>query len=371
MSTKDKLLFTPGPLSTSHTVKSAMMRDLGSRDAEFISTVQYIRQQLLSVAGVSKEEGYECVIVQGSGTFGIEAVVSSALPAHGHLLVIINGVYGERLAKMADIHKINTTRLVFDENELPNLETIRNTLESISDITHVAIIHCETTTGIINPIQAVGELCVSYGKTYIVDAMSSFGGYPIDFKACHIDFLISSSNKCIEGVPGFSFTIAKTSSLKSCEKQARTLTLDLYEQWKGLENDGQFRFTPPTHALLAFAQALEELNQEGGVKARADRYAENYKTLSEGMANLGFTEYLPSAYRGHIISCFHYPVHPAFVFKEFYHVLSEKGFVIYPGKLSKVDCFRIGNIGQIKGSDIVNLLSAIKDYLKQTGITLI
>jgi len=246
----DKLLFTPGPLTTSGTVKSAMLQDLGSRDNAFIEKVTSIRARLLSMANVSAAAGYTSIIIQGSGTFGIEAVISSAIPANGHLLILINGVYGERISKIASIHKILQTRMVFPENQIPDPILVRQMLEQDPTITHVAIIHCETTTGIINPIEAIGEICSEYRKTYIVDAMSSFGAYPVDMEASHIDFLISSSNKCIEGVPGFSFVLARTETIKTCENQARTLTLDLFAQWKGLESDGQFRFTPPTHVLL-------------------------------------------------------------------------------------------------------------------------
>jgi 2-aminoethylphosphonate-pyruvate transaminase len=367
----DKLLFTPGPLTTSKTVKEAMLRDLGSRDSEFIEKVNFIRNELLAVAGVSKEKGYESILIQGSGTFGIESVISSSIPKTGHLLILVNGVYGDRIAKMAAIHAIPHTCLVFAEDQTPDLELLRQTLSENSAISHVATIHCETTTGIINPIQEIGAICKSFGKTYIVDAMSSFGAYFIDFEACLIDYLISSSNKCIEGVPGFSFVIAKKETLLSCENQARSLSLDLFAQWKGLEKDGQFRFTPPTHSLLAFAQALVELQQEGGVLGRAARYKNNYTILSEGMKKLGFKEYLEDGKRGYIITCFHYPTHPNFNFKDFYSALSEKGFVIYPGKLSKVDCFRIGNIGRINDLDIQNLLFSIQETLSSKEIHLV
>lgn len=366
--TKDKLLFTPGPLTTSFTVKSAMLHDFGSRDIVFINTVKSVRSNLLKLAGVSQEEGYESVLMQGSGTFGIEAVISSVIPADGHILIIINGAYGERISKMTAIYKIAQTRLVFDEDEIPSLEKIEDVLKSNPAITHVAVIHCETTTGIINPVEKIGSLVKKYGKVFIVDAMSSFGAVPLNVKDAEIDFLISSSNKCIEGVPGFSFTIAKRDTLNQAKGIARTLALDLYAQWAGLENDGQFRFTPPTHAILAFNQAIEELITEGGVSGRAKRYNTNYQYLVKGMRSLGFKEYLPVEKQGYIITSFHYPAHPNFSFKEFYSRLNDKGQVIYPGKLSKVDCFRIGNIGQIYPDDIKVLLNCITEVLDDMGI---
>lgn len=367
---KNKILFTPGPLTTSNTVKEAMLHDLGSRDSRFVERVQFIRDKLLEIGGVSKQDGYEAIIMQGSGTFGIESVITSAIPRDGHLLVIINGSYGERISKIATIHNIHQTRLVFAENETPDLQAIEDTLKSHSDISHVAVIHCETTTGIINPIHEIGQLCSKFNLCYIVDAMSSFGGVHIDMKDSEIKFLISSSNKCIEGVPGFSFIIAQRDELLRCEPNVRSLSLDLFAQWKGLETDGQFRFTPPTHSLLAFAQALVELENEGGVSGRAQRYISNYNTLLGGMKRLGFKEYLGDENRGYIITCFHYPDHERFDFKEFYQSLNQKGFVIYPGKLSKVNCFRIGNIGRITSSDINDLLEAIASTLKERGIEL-
>ncbi|MGV8090605.1 MAG: 2-aminoethylphosphonate--pyruvate transaminase [Mangrovibacterium sp.] len=366
---KDKLLFTPGPLTTSYTVKSVMLRDLGSRDHEFIDTVKSVRSDLLELAGVSKREGYEAVLMQGSGTFGIESVISSVVPDDGHILIIINGAYGERISKMAKVHHIEQTRMVFEEDEQPSLSRIEQELQRNSIITHVAVIHCETTTGIINPVEEIGALVKRYGKTFIVDAMSSFGAVPVNVKEAGIDFLVSSSNKCIEGVPGFSFTIAGHDALMRAKGIARTLALDLYAQWEGLEKDGQFRFTPPTHAILAFRQAIDELKKEGGVSGRAGRYSRNHQQLVKGMRRLGFKEYLPVEKQGYIITSFHYPEDPRFDFKEFYNRLNDENQVIYPGKLSKVDCFRIGNIGQIYPEDIDVLLNCIEKVLKDMEIS--
>jgi len=363
---RGKLLFTPGPLTTSLTVKQAMLKDYGSRDIHFIKIVQDIRSGLLELAGVKKEEGYEAVIVQGSGTFGIESVISSVIPADGKLLVIINGVYGERIAKMAKIHRINTGTLVFEENVWPDEAQVRAELQK-GGYTHVAIIHSETTSGIINPLEPFGKLAKEFNCIFIVDAMSSFGAVPVDFKKCNIDFLVSSSNKCIEGVPGFAFAICKKEQLLKSENQARTLALDLYAQWKGLEGDGQFRFTPPTHSLAAFHQAMAELREEGGVTARGNRYLNNYHLLRKGMREMGFKEYLPDDKQGYIISTYLYPENPAFDFKTFYQKLNDRDFIIYPGKLTKAACFRIGNIGQLFADDITALLQAVSQVKAEMG----
>ncbi|MCF8258528.1 MAG: 2-aminoethylphosphonate--pyruvate transaminase [Flavobacteriales bacterium] len=363
----DKLLFTPGPLTTSLTVKQAMLRDLGSRDHEFIALVRSIRSSLIALAEVGQESGYDCVIMQGAGTFGIETVISSAIAKDGHLLLLVNGAYGKRMAQMARIHGIRHDVLECAENEVPSVDALNDFLNANPSVTHIAAVHCETTTGILNPIQDYGAVVARHGKHYFVDAMSSFGGIPIDMRACHIDFLVSSSNKCIEGVPGFSFILASKAALLECEGRARSLSLDLFAQWKGLENDGQFRFTPPTHALLAYHQAISELHDEGGVEGRAARYAANHAALSAGMASLGFEEYLPKEKQTHIITTFRYPKSERFDFKEFYDRLNDRGLAIYPGKLTQGDCFRIGNIGRIYVAQVAQLVAAIREVKAEMG----
>jgi 2-aminoethylphosphonate-pyruvate transaminase len=368
--TKDKTLFTPGPLTTSQTVKQAMLRDVGSRDVEFIETVRCIRQALLALAGVSQETGYEAVLMQGSGTFGIEAVIGSTVPPDGKLLVIINGAYGARIAEIARVLKIDTTTLECTTNVAPVPADVGRMLSEDAAITNVAVVHCETTTGIINPIDQIGRVVRQHDKTYFVDSMSAFGAVPFDFAACGIDYLVSSANKCVEGVPGFSFVICRRDALQATEGWARSLSLDLLTQWQGLEANGQFRFTPPTHAILAFEQALRELQAEGGVEGRATRYRANYQALVAGMREMGFAEFLRPELQGNIITMFRYPNHSNFRFDEFYAGLNDKGFVIYPGKLSGTDGFRIGNIGRLFECDIQALLAAIRATLSEMHIEL-
>ena len=446
---KDKILFTPGPLTTSPTVKQAMLRDLGSRDTAFIEVVRDVRNRLLDIAQVTKGE-YECVIMQGSGTFGIEAVISSAFPqfeyedfedifgdfnddaipddedddedddefdddedddddddaealnqplrvldstddsddddeedddddddgdlddddSGGKLLVLINGAYGRRILSIAELHGIDCAGLVYDENEPVDCASVKDFLDEDPSITHVMVVHCETTTGIINDVTTLGKIVHAAGRRFMVDSMSAFGGVPLNVGEAEIDFLISSSNKCIEGVPGFSFVIARSDALKECEGQARTLVLDLYAQWEGLEKDGQFRFTPPTHSLLAFHQALLELQNEGGVEARAARYSANHDFVIKGMRALGFKAFLPDNLQGHIITSFYYPNHPKFDFSDFYSRLNSKGYVIYPGKVSNAACFRIGHIGRMDTNDARDLLAAVRDTMDEMGMKL-
>jgi 2-aminoethylphosphonate-pyruvate transaminase len=365
---KDKALFTPGPLTTSATTKQAMLRDLGSRDHEFISIVKEVRQRLVALGNGSDE--YTAILMQGSGTFGIEATLSSVIPPNGKLLILINGVYGQRILRIADVHQIQSSELICSENTVPDVLALESALSQDPSITHVAVVHCETTTGIINPIDVYGEIVKRHKRTYVVDAMSSFGAYPIDLRACGIDYLISSANKCIEGVPGFSFILAKKDALENTEGYARTLSLDLFAQWQGLEGDGQFRFTPPIHAILAFRQALVELENEGGISARGARYCRNYELTLSAMQRMGFKAYLKPEDQGFIITSFYYLDHPNFDFQDFYARLSQKGHVIYPGKLSRANCFRIGHVGRLGIADVQALMSAIADTLNEMEITL-
>jgi len=366
---KDKALFTPGPLTTSTTIKQAMLCDLGSRDTEFISTVRSVRQKLLALC--STNDDYTTILMQGSGTFGIEATLSSVIPPDGKLLILINGAYGVRMAQIAERHGISTIKMVYPENAQPSAHALETMLMEEPGITHVAVVHCETTTGLINPIEVYGEIVKRHRRVYIVDAMSSFGAYPIDLKAFGIDYLITSSNKCVEGVPGFSIILADTKNLQSTRGFARTVSLDLLAQWEGLEKDGQFRFTPPTHVILAFHQALLELEHEGGVDGRSLRYKENHAIAMSMMQEMGFKPYLAADLGGYIISSFYYPDHPNFVFRTFYERLSEKGHVIYPGKLSTADCFRIGHIGRLNASDTMALMGALRRVLLEMNVTIL
>jgi 2-aminoethylphosphonate-pyruvate transaminase len=364
----DPLLFTPGPLTTSGTVKRAMQRDLGSRDGEFIDLVARIRAELLEIAGVSQASGYETVLMQGSGTFAIEAVLSSVIPPDGRLLVLANGAYGERMLQIAERLKIATAIQRWPEHESTDPQTVRQLLAAESPPTHVAIVHLETTTGILNPIEEIAQIARKHGCRFIVDAMSSFGGVPIDFSALQPDYLVSSANKCLEGVPGFSYVLARREALESTGGYACSVSLDLLAQWQGFERNGQFRFTPPTHALLAFAQALEELAREGGVAGRAKRYRANRDALLAGMRRIGFREYLAPELQSDIITSFRYPEDPAFDFAEFYRRLAAQGMVIYPGKVSHADCFRIGTIGRIFPEQVESLVSEIEKVLSQMEI---
>jgi 2-aminoethylphosphonate-pyruvate transaminase len=278
-------------------------------------------------------------------------------------VVVANGAYGDRMAAIAERLGISTRLARWPENESPDPATVQRLVDEEPAVTHVAIVHCETTTGILNPIDEIARIVKASGREFIVDAMSSFGGVPLDLSKLGIDYLVSSPNKCLEGVPGFSFVLARREALEGTKGRARSVSLDLLAQWEGLERNGQFRFTPPTHALLAFATSLEELREEGGVSARAVRYRANHEALRKGMRKLGFAEYLPAERQSNIITSFRYPDDPNFGFEDFYHRLRARGFVIYPGKLSQVDCFRIGTIGRITKQNVRDLVAAIGEVL--------
>lgn len=365
---RDKLLFTPGPLTTSLPVKSAMLRDAGSWHFEFNAVVREIRERLLALAGMSREAGYECVLLQGSGTFGVEAVFASCVPPTGKVAVLTNGAYGNRILQMLQHARIAHVELRSEEDSPNDPRQLAEALAGDASITHVAMVHCETTTGILNPINEVGQVVKAHGRSFVVDAMSSFGAVPIDFQAAAIDYLVTSANKCIEGVPGFAIVFARRAALLACEGYARSLSLDLLGQWKGFEKNGQFRYTPPTHSILAFQTALNELDQEGGIVARGGRYLRNHKVLVEGMKALGFRPYLSPTVQSYIITSFRFPADPRFTFDDFYVKLSEKGFIIYPGKISRADTFRIGSIGRLFEADMRALLAAIAETMREMGI---
>lgn len=367
---RDKLLFTPGPLTTSLTVKQAMLRDAGSWHYDFSAIVTSVRERLVQLAGLSREQGWECVLLQGSGTFGVEAVFQTIVPPDGKVAVLANGAYGERMVLMLQHARIAHEVLRTPEDTPGDSAALDALLARDKAITHVAAVHCETTTGILNDIEAIGRVAKKHGHTYVVDAMSSFGALPIDFAACGIDYLISSANKCIEGVPGFSFVFCRRAALMACEGFARNLSMNLLDQFKGFEKNGQFRYTPPTHAILAFDQALRELDLEGGVAARGARYRRNHETLLAGMKRLGFRSYLPPAVQSFIITSFLYPADPRFDFLEFYRRVADKGFILYPGKISQAATFRIGNIGRLFEPDLRCVVNAIGETIEEMGVKL-
>ncbi|MFK2824659.1 2-aminoethylphosphonate--pyruvate transaminase [Bacillus sp. B190/17] len=353
------LLLTPGPLTTTKQVKDAMLRDWCTWDDDYNGLVQEVRRKLVEMA-VKNTEKYTAVLMQGSGTFTVEATIGSVIESSGKLLVCANGAYGNRIAQIARILGIPTVMCEADENEPIQIEQLERVLTEHADITHVAAVHCETTTGILNPIREITKTAKKHNKITIIDAMSSFGGIEIDMEDWQIDFLISSANKCIQGVPGFGFVIANRIEIEKCKGRARSLSLDLYDQWETMEHfNGKWRFTSPTHVVRAFYQALLELEEEGGVMTRQERYEQNQRLLVQRMKEAGFKPFIKDEYHSPIITSFCFP-NEDFHFASFYEYLKAQGFVIYPGKVSQTDTFRIGNIGDVHEADILALTETIE-----------
>lgn len=359
---KNYKLLTPGPLTTTDTVKREMLFDHCTWDDDYKIITQNIRKKLLELAHVS-EDKYTAVLMQGSGTFGVESVFSSVIGDNDKLLIAANGAYGERMCQIADRLKLNYVVYREDYDKVPSAERIKEILDNDSDITYVSMVHSETTSGILNDIEAVAKTVKSMGRNYIVDAMSSFGGVDIDVEGLGIDFIISSANKCIQGVPGFSFIICSKEKLIASKGKARSLSLDLYDQWETMNKDGKWRFTSPTHTVLAFNKALEEMEEEGGIPARSKRYRENNELLISKMRELGFETYIHN-HQGPIITTFLYPENCNYSFNEMYEYIKDRGYAIYPGKVTSADTFRIGNIGEIYKEDIEKLCSIIKEFLE-------
>lgn len=364
MNTKKYKLLTPGPLTTTDTVKQQMMFDHCTWDDDYKKITLEIIDELLDLAHADKKD-YTAVLMQGSGTFGVETVITSSVAKDGCLLICANGAYGKRMAQIADHAGIKYILYMQDFDKTPDPVHIEEILAQHPEVTHVSMVHSETTSGILNDIASVAKAVKQRGKTFIVDAMSSFGGVDIPVQQLGIDFIISSANKCIQGVPGFSFIICRRSALNETKGRARSLSLDLYDQWETMNKDGKWRFTSPTHTVLAFRQALRELRAEGGIPARHARYAENQRILTAEMAKLGIRPYIGSGCQGPIITTFYYPEHADFSFGEMYGYIKDRGYAIYPGKVTDADTFRIGNIGEIYPEDIYKVTSILKEFLNK------
>lgn len=360
---KNYKLLTPGPLTTTETVKKEMLFDHCTWDDDYKQITQEIRRELLNLAHVSEEE-YTAVLMQGSGTFGVESVLTSVIGKEEKLLIAANGAYGKRMVSIAEHACIDYTLYEEDFDKVPCARKIAEILDGDGRITHVAMVHSETTSGILNDISSVAKVVKERGRTFIVDAMSSFGGVDIQVGELGIDFIVSSANKCIQGVPGFSFIICRRDKLMESKGKARSLSLDLYDQWETMEKDGKWRFTSPTHVVLAFARALEEMEEEGGIEARNRRYTDNNRLLIRRMKEMGISPYIGEEYQGPIITTFFYPENHSFTFSEMYEYIKERGYAIYPGKVTEAETFRIGNIGEIYEEDINKLCDILGEFLQ-------
>jgi len=360
-------LLTPGPLTTSWEVKSAMLRDWGSWDEDFRAMTRDVRTRLLALIGPGAED-YDCVPIQGSGSYCVEAMLGSFVPRDGKVLVLANGAYGLRAS--ATMTYLGRAQHLLDKGDYlpPRGEEVARILAADPAITHVLAIHCETSSGILNPVEEIAEATRAAGRKLLIDSMSAFGAIPLEAEALGYTAFVSSANKCIEGVPGFGFVIARKDEIRAAKGNSHSLSLDVEAQWATMEKTGQWRFTPPTHVVAAFLEALKAHEAEGGVPARGARYARNRDVMVAGMRGLGFETLLDARWLSPIITTFFCPADPAFRFGAFYDLMKAKGFIIYPGKLTVVDSFRIGCIGRMDEHVMARVVAAAGESLKEMGV---
>lgn len=363
---KDPILLTPGPLTTTAATKQAMLRDWGSRDAHFIALNASVRERLVAI--VHGQGTHVCVPLQGSGTFAVEAAIGTLVPKNGKALVLINGAYGKRMARILDTMGRAYATYETAEDTPPDPAAVDRMLAADPAVTHVLAVHCETTSGILNPIEKIADVVATRGRRLLIDAMSALGAIPLDARATPFEAVIASSNKNLEGVPGMGFAIIRKDALEAAKGNAHSLSLDLYDQWVSMEANKQWRFTPPTHVIAAFAKALDQFEAEGGVTGRGARYARNCRALVDGMRAMGFETLLPDSLQAPIIVTFKMPADPKFKFQAFYDALKARGYVIYPGKLTVADSFRMGCIGAIGEAEIKGAVAAVRAVLAEMGV---
>lgn len=362
----DPILLTPGPLTTSLATKQAMLRDWGSWDTSFNAITRSLCDDLIAI--VRGQDTHVCVPMQGSGTFSVEAAIANVVPRDGKVLVPQNGAYCQRILKICKVLGRASVELPIPEDQPATAALIEAALLRDPSITHVAQVHCETGAGVLNPLPEIAELCARLGKGLIVDAMSSFGALEIDARTMPFDALVAATGKCIEGVPGMGFVLVNKSVLEASQGNSHSLALDLYDQYTYMQKTTQWRFTPPTHVVAAFRAALDQFLEEGGQPVRGARYRANYQTLVGGMAELGFRPFLSPEVQAPIIVTFHAPDDARYDFKTFYAKVRERGYILYPGKLTQVETFRVGCIGAIDANEMRNVVGAIGETLAEMGI---
>jgi 2-aminoethylphosphonate-pyruvate transaminase len=364
---REPFLLTPGPLTTTRATKEAMLRDWGSRDVEFIAMNARVRARLLEL--VHGEGSHVCVPLQGSGTFIVEAMIGTLVPPAGKLLVLVNGAYGRRMVRICEYYRRACVVQEAAEDQAVDPAALDAALAGDSAISHVVVVHCETTSGVLNPVEEIAAVTARRGRRLLVDAMSAFGAIGLDARRVVFDAMVASANKCLEGVPGVGFAIVRRDALEEARGQAPSLSLDLHDQWASMEKTGQWRFTPPTHVIAALDRALEQHAAEGGVAGRGGRYRRNCDLLVSGLRAMGFATLLPDRLQAPIIVTVRMPADPRFDFETFYQALSGRGYVIYPGKLTVADSFRIGCIGALGEPEMRGVLAAIREVVVELGVT--
>lgn len=357
-----KILLNPGPATTTDTVKQAMIvEDICPREKDFGDLLDSIKHDLVKV--VHGDPEYVAALFTASGTGGLEAAITSAVPKGKKLLVVDNGAYGARMANIAMTYNIEVITYKLPYGDYPDAQHIEKLLQKDKDISHLAIVHHETTTGMLNPVEEVCKIARQNNVEVIVDCMSSYAGIPIDIKKWDAGYLISSSNKCIQGMPGMVFVIFKKALLPELQKQKRSFYFDLYSQYSGFEKTGQMQFTPPVQVAYALRQAIDEYFAEGEMN-RWNRYQENWNTLYDGLARLGLQFLLPDEYQSKILLAIKEPEHPQYDFNAMHDFLYARGFTIYPGKGAKEATFRLSVLGDLSKNDIQAFLKELEHYLK-------
>lgn len=362
----DPILLTPGPLTTTSRTKEAMLSDWGSWDASFNDMTASVCKDIVEI--VKGQGSHVCVPMQGSGTFSVEATLGTLVPKAGKVLVPANGAYCQRMARILGYLNREVVVLEHAEDEPVKPARIEAALKADSSITHVAVVHCETSAGILNPLHEIAMIVANQNRRLIVDAMSSFGAIAIDLTTTPIDALIAASGKCLEGVPGMGFVVVRQDIIEGAAGTAHSLALDLHDQWAYMQKTGQWRYTPPTHVLAALRAALDQYHEEGGLEARSTRYQKNCAALVNGMRALGLSTYLADDVQAPIIVTFHSPKHPNFEFKKLYEGVKSQGFILYPGKLTQVETFRVGCIGAIGSQEILKAVAATECTLRELGV---
>ena len=369
MQIKRNVLLNPGPATTTDSVKLAqVVPDICPREQKFGELMRSVADDLTAIAGGGAE--YASVLFGGSGTAAMDAVINSVIPPEKKILIINNGAYGERMVKIAQAYRIGYIELRFPWDELPDIGKIEAALQQDAEIAVVGMVHHETTTGLLNPIQDIGALVRQYNKLFVVDTISSFAGIPLDIKACNIDFMMSTSNKCLQGMAGIAFVICRIAELERIQSSPRrSFYLSLYDQYAYFERNLQMRFTPPVQTMYALRQAIDEFLAEG-MEQRYARYTRNWHVLRKGMQELGFRILTQPEQESHILITVEYPDSPAFDFDVLHDRLYERGITIYPGKTGKKDTFRLANMGAITEEDIQYFLGSLREILIELNIQL-
>jgi len=363
----DPLLLTPGPVSVSRTVKEVMLRDRPAGDVEFTGDIAHARSYLVEV--INGKGAYTAVPVPGSATYANEAMIATLVPSGGKVLIHSNGVYGDRLVEICAHRHVPHVVLRTQPFTPATAAQFEAAIEADPAITHVLVVHCETSTGVLNPLEPVAAVCRKHSKALLVDAVASYGAVPIDARALGVQAITLSSNKCMQGVPGVGWAVVQNHALESAKGNADILTLDLWDQNQHMERTGLFRFTPPTQVVSAFAQACREHAEEGGTEGRLERYRRNWQRLVSGMRQMGFETVVPDNFASPIVATFREPEHPAFSFQKLFEGMKKRGFIIFPGRLALAGTFRIACMGTVTEDDIAEAMDAVAETMAEMGVT--